>query len=76
MENIVKLRNAISIFESELNLINQKLRGNIGFEEKMKLDHRKMEVLVSIENLKKYIKRLEFVEKVKEYENSSRNAQG
>jgi hypothetical protein len=75
MENIVKLRNAITVFESELNQINQKLRGNIGLEEKMKLDHRKMEVLVSIENLKKYIKRLEFVEKVKEYENSSRNAQ-
>lgn len=75
MENIVKLRNAITIFESELNQINQKLRANIGLEEKMKLDHRKMEVLVSIENLKKYIKRLEFVEKVKSYENSSRNAQ-
>lgn len=76
MENVVKLRNAISLFESELNQINQRLRGNIGTDEKMKLDHRKMEVLVSIENLKKYIKRLEFVEKVKEYENSSRNTQG
>lgn len=74
MENIEKLKKAVEMFEQELKELEEKLRKNLNVDEKMKVDHRKMEVLVSIENLTKYIKRLEYVEKVKNYENSSRNA--
>ncbi len=74
MENIEKLKKAVEMFEQELKELEEKLRKNLNVDEKMKADHRKMEVLVSIENLTKYIKRLEYVEKVKNYENSSRNA--
>lgn len=74
MENIEKLKKAVEIFEKELKELEDKLRKNLNVDEKMKADYRKMEVLVSIENLTKYIKRLEYVEKVKNYENSSRNA--
>lgn len=74
MENIEKLKKAVEIFEQELKELEEKLRKNLNVDEKMKADYRKMEVLVSIENLTKYIKRLEYVEKVKNYENSSRNA--
>ncbi len=74
MENIEKLKKAVEMFEQELKELEEKLRKNLNVDEKMKADHRKMEVLVSIENLTKYIKRLEYIEKVKNYENSSRNA--
>ena len=74
MENIEKLKKAVEIFEQELKELEEKLRKNLNVDEKMKADYRKMEVLVSIENLTKYIKRLEYVEKVKNYENSSRDA--
>lgn len=74
MKNIEKLKKAVEIFEQELKELEEKLRKNLNIDEKMKADYRKMEVLVSIENLTKYIKRLEYVEKVKNYENSSRNA--
>lgn len=74
MENIEKLKNAIIVFEKELAELDKKIKLDLNMDEKMKIDHRKMELLVSIENLNKYIKRLEFVEKVKSYENSSRNA--
>lgn len=74
MENVEKLKNAVIVFENELSELDKKLKTNLNIDEKMKADHRKMELLVSIENLNKYVKRLEFVEKVKSYENSSRNA--
>ena len=76
MENIEKLKRAILSFEEELKEIESIPKNTIGTDEKMKLDYRKMELLTSIENIEKYLKRLEFVEKVKNYENSSRNAQG
>ena len=75
MENIEKLKRAILSFEEELKEIESKPKNALGTDEKMKLDYRKMELLTSIENIEKYLKRLEFVEKVKNYENSSRNAQ-
>ncbi|MBN1467439.1 MAG: hypothetical protein JXM74_02340 [Fusobacteriaceae bacterium] len=75
MENIEKLKRAILSFEEELKEIESIPKNTIGTDEKMKLDYRKMELLTSIENIEKYLKRLEFVEKVKNYENSSRNAQ-
>ncbi len=75
MENIEKLKRAILSFEEELKEIESIPKNTIGIDEKMKLDYRKMELLTSIENIEKYLKRLEFVEKVKNYENSSRNAQ-
>lgn len=75
MENIEKLKRAILSFEEELKEIESKPKNTLGTDEKMKLDYRKMELLTSIENIEKYLKRLEFVEKVKNYENSSRNAQ-
>lgn len=74
MENIEKLKSAVVIFEMELKELEKKLKKELAVDEKMRADHRRMEVLLSIENLNKYIKRLEFVEKVKKYENSSRNA--
>lgn len=75
MENIEKLKRDILSFEEELKEIESKPKNTLGTDEKMKLDYRKMELLTSIENIEKYLKRLEFVEKVKNYENSSRNAQ-
>lgn len=75
MENTEKLKRAILSFEEELKEIESIPKNTIGTDEKMKLDYRKMELLTSIENIEKYLKRLEFVEKVKNYENSSRNAQ-
>ena len=62
-------------FEEKSKEIESIPKNTIGTDEKMKLDYRKMELLTSIENIEKYLKRLEFVEKVKNYENSSRNAQ-
>jgi len=76
MENIDKLKNAVLIFEKELEMLEHKLKKDLNVDEKMKIDFRKAEIAQSINNLTKYIKRLEFVEKVKKYENSSRNAQG
>lgn len=76
MENLDKLKNAVLIFEKELEELEHKLKKDLNVDEKMKIDFRKAEIAQSINNLTKYIKRLEFVEKVKKYENSSRNAQG
>ena len=74
MENVEELKKTIEIFEAELKELEEKLKEKLAVDEKMKADYRRMEVLVSIENLTKYINRLEYIEKVRKYENSSRNA--
>lgn len=74
MENVEELKKTVEIFEAELKDLEEKLKGKLAVDEKMKADYRRMEVLVSIENLTKYINRLEYIEKVRKYENSSRNA--
>ncbi|MBU9916937.1 MAG: hypothetical protein KTQ14_00375 [Fusobacteriaceae bacterium] len=74
MENVEELKKTVEIFEAELKELEEKLKGKLAVDEKMKADYRRMEVLVSIENLTKYINRLEYIEKVRKYENSSRNA--
>ena len=74
MENVEELKKTVEIFEAELKELEEKLKGKLAVDEKMKADYRRMEVLVSIENLAKYINRLEYIEKVRKYENSSRNA--
>jgi uncharacterized protein YPO0396 len=74
MENVEELKKTVEIFEAELKELEEKLKGKLAIDEKMKADYRRMEVLVSIENLTKYINRLEYIEKVRKYENSSRNA--
>ena len=74
MENVEELKKTVEILEAELKELEEKLKGKLAVDEKMKADYRRMEVLVSIENLTKYINRLEYIEKVRKYENSSRNA--
>ena len=74
MENVEELKKTVEIFEAELKELEEKLKGKLAVDEKMKADYRRMEVLVSIENLTKYINSLEYIEKVRKYENSSRNA--
>ena len=74
MENVEELKKTVEIFEAELKELEEKLKGKLAVDEKMKADYRRMEVLVSIENLTKFINRLEYIEKVRKYENSSRNA--
>ena len=74
MENVEEHKKTVEIFEAELKELEEKLTGKLAVDEKMKADYRRMEVLVSIENLTKYINRLEYIEKVRKYENSSRNA--
>ncbi|MBP6467797.1 MAG: hypothetical protein KA277_07205 [Fusobacteriaceae bacterium] len=74
MENVEELKKTVEIFEAELKELEEKLKEKLAVDEKMKADYRRMEVLVSIENLTKYINRLEYIEKVRKYENSSRNA--
>ena len=74
MENVEELKKTVEIFEAELKELEEKLKGKLAVDEKMKADYRRMEVLVSIENLTKYINRLEYIEKVRKYEHSSRNA--
>ena len=74
MENVEELKKTVEIFEAELKELEEKLKGKLAVDEKMKADYRRMEVLVSIENLTKYINRLEYIDKVRKYENSSRNA--
>ena len=74
MENVEELKKTVEIFEAELKELEEKLKGKLAVDEKMKADYRRMEVLVSIENLTKYINRLEYIEKVRKYENSRRNA--
>ncbi len=74
MEYVEELKKTVEIFEAELKELEEKLKGKLAVDEKMKADYRRMEVLVSIENLTKYINRLEYIEKVRKYENSSRNA--
>ena len=74
MENVEELKKTVEIFEAELKELEEKLKEKLAVDEKMKAEYRRMEVLVSIENLTKYINRLEYIEKVRKYENSSRNA--
>lgn len=74
MENVEELKKTVEIFEAELKELEEKLKEKLAVDEKMKADYRRMEVLVSIENLTRYINRLEYIEKVRKYENSSRNA--
>ena len=74
MENVEELKKTVEIFEAQLKELEEELKGKLAVDEKMKADDRRMEVLVSIENLTKYINRLEYIEKVRKYENSSRNA--
>ena len=74
MENVEEHKKTVEIFEAKLKELEEKLKEKLAVDEKMKADYRRMEVLVSIENLTKYINRLEYIEKVRKYENSSRNA--
>ena len=64
MENVEELKKTVEIFEAELKELEEKLKGKLAVDEKMKADYRRMEVLVSIENLTKYINRLEYIEKL------------
>lgn len=73
MENIEKLKNALKAFEEELKEIEKKLKTELPMDEKLKAEFRRKELLESLANIEKYLKRLEFKEKVKKYENSSRN---
>lgn len=73
MENIDKLKNALKTFEEELKEIEKKLKTELPMDEKLKAEFRHRELLESLGNIEKYLKRLEFKEKVKKYENSSRN---
>lgn len=72
---IEKLKKVVNGMKLKLASINAKLgKEYLPRVERMKLEYENKEILTSINNLEKYIKRLELIEKVKNYENNSRNS--
>lgn len=75
MNKIEKLKKVVNGMKLKLASINGKLgKEHLPRVERMKLEYENKEILNSINNLEKYIKRLELIEKVKNYENNSRNS--
>ncbi len=66
--------------EKELNYLRNNIEGlksNDELENRiniMKLNYRTKELIEEMKNIKIYLKRIDFLEKVRDYENNSRNS--
>lgn len=78
MEKIEKLKKVIDVLKVQVAGINRELAKEFGVSKtkRMKLEYEKVDKLKSLDNLEKYVRRLELIEKVKRYENNSGRSKG
>lgn len=73
MENISKLKKYKENALIRLSEIDNLLNSETEMIKQKALNYEKKELINSIDNIDKYLKKIELIEKVKQYENSSRN---
>ncbi len=73
MEKIEKVEKVIEMLKVQIAGVNRELSKEFGLSKtkKMKLEYERLDKQKSLDNLEKYAKRLELIEKVKRYENNS-----
>ncbi len=73
MEKIEKVEKVIEMLKVQIAGVNRELSKEFGLSKtkKMKLEYERLDKQKSLDNLEKYVKRLELIEKVKRYENNS-----